>query len=99
MNSFIGLPSNTNYFEVYSLFLRYLRTALELEEKNAASSRPTHDTMRWYQVLCFGGTPGEEALQGSESLAGSQGLATGLTALLNRMQIEQGVRFYVCTII
>jgi len=92
MNGFIGTPSNSNYFEIYSLFLGYLRSVLELEK--SAASRPTHDTMQWYQVLCFGrtGGPGNATVLGASSA--SQSLATGLTALLNQMRIEQGVRFH-----
>jgi hypothetical protein len=91
MNGFIGTPSDTNYFEVYSLFLHYLRSVLELEK--SAVSRPTHDTMQWYQILCFGGTRGQRDATVS---AASQSLASGLTALLNQMQFEQQVRFHAC---
>lgn len=94
MSGFIGSPSNTNYFEVHILFLRYLHTALELEVN--APSKPTHDTMQWYQVLCFGGA-GDRG--DSDSSSPLQSLATGLSALLNQMRTEQDVRLYVYNII
>jgi hypothetical protein len=80
MNGFFGAPSNTNYFEVYSLFLGYLCSVLELEK--GATSQPTHDTMQWFQVLCFGRTEDQEP---EDAIPSGGSLATRLTALLNQM--------------
>jgi hypothetical protein len=84
LSSACGKPSRRNYFEDLIATYQFIHLALEREEN--LTVRPIHETLQWYQQLCFG-LRDSRGIRNDDSPS-RKGLAAGLSALLSQLDLE-----------
>lgn len=86
LSSACGKPSRRNYFEDLIATYQFIHLALEREEN--LTVQPIHETLQWYQQLCFGLRDSGGIRNRDNDGPSQKGLAAGLSALLSQLDLE-----------